>query len=115
MHKTIIKADCFERHQCLVLVQLAYKVVSSKQKTIRLARQGKLKLDIVFILNNSMARLKVVSILDLPDEILEHIMTFLSLTNLFKLSVHGIRFKDCVKRVSRDKPFRKCGIPRTIR
>ena len=75
------------------------------KKTILLARHRKLKLEIVFILNNSMARLKVVSILDLPDEILEHIMTFLSLTDLFKLSVQGTRFKDCVKRVSRDKPL----------
>ena len=57
-----------------------------------------------------MARLEVISILDLPDEVLEHIMTFLSFTDLFKLSIEGTRLKDCVKRVSRNKPFRKFGM-----
>ena len=72
-------------------------------------------MEIVFVLNDNMACLKVISILDLPDEVLEHIMTFLSFADLFKLSTEGTRFKDCVKRVSNNKPFRKCGIPRTIR
>lgn len=54
-----------------------------------------------------MARLEVMSILDLPDEVLEYIMTFLSFTDLFKLSIEGTRLKDCVKRISKNKPFRK--------
>ena len=54
-----------------------------------------------------MAHLKIISILDLPDEVLEHIMTFLSFADLFKLSIEGTRLKDCVKRVSKNKPFRK--------
>ena len=54
-----------------------------------------------------MARLEVISILDLPDEVLQHIMTFLSFTDLFKLSIEGTRLKDCVKRVSKNKPFCK--------
>ena len=56
-----------------------------------------------------MAHLKIISILDLPDEVLEHIMTFLSFADLFKLSIEGTRLKDCVKRVSKNKPFRKYG------
>ena len=54
-----------------------------------------------------MAHLKIISILDLPDEVLEHIMTFLSFADLFKLSIEGTRLKECVKRVSKNKPFRK--------
>ena len=55
-----------------------------------------------------MSRLDVISILDLPDEVLDHIMTFLSFTDLFILGIAATRLNDCVKRVSRKKPFRKC-------
>ena len=54
-----------------------------------------------------MASLKEASILDLPDEIIEHIMIFLSFADLFKLSKEGKRLEDCVKRVSKKKPVRK--------
>ena len=54
-----------------------------------------------------MAGLKQVSILDLPDEVIEHIMTFLSFADLFELTKAETRLENCAKRVSKKKPFRK--------
>ena len=47
------------------------------------------------------------SLLVLPDEVIECIMSFLSLADLSKLSEIGKRLEDCAKRVSKMKPFRK--------
>ena len=55
----------------------------------------------------NMAHLKQVSIPDLPDEVIEHIMIFLSFSDLFKLTKAGTRLENCAKRVSKKKPFRK--------
>ena len=56
-----------------------------------------------------MACLEEVSIPDLPDEVLEHIISFLSFADIFKLYKEGTRLGACAKRVSRKKPFRKYG------
>ena len=45
----------------------------------------------------NMERLTNISILQLPDEIIEHIMTFLSFEELFKLTKAGEKFKYCAK------------------
>ena len=50
------------------------------------------------------------TILDLPDETLEHIMTFLSFSDLFKLSKEGHRLECCAKRILKEKPFCKYNI-----
>ena len=47
------------------------------------------------------------SLLNLPDEVIEYIMSFLSFADLWKLSEAGKRLEDCVRRVSKTKPFRK--------
>ena len=47
------------------------------------------------------------SLLALPDEVIEYIMSFLSFADLSKLSEGGKRLEDCAKRVSKMKPFRK--------
>ena len=47
------------------------------------------------------------SLLALPDEVIEYIMSFLSFADLSKLSEAGKRLEDCAKRVSKMKPFRK--------
>ena len=56
-----------------------------------------------------MALLEEVSILYLPDEVIEHIMTFLSFADLIKLSKEGTRLGACARRATRKKPFRKYG------
>ena len=61
-----------------------------------------------------MALLEEVSILYLPDEVIEHIMTFLSFVDLFKLIKEGTRLGDCAKRGARNKPFRKYGTRKPI-
>ena len=47
------------------------------------------------------------SLLALPDEVIEYIMSFLSFADLSKLSEAGKRLEDCAKRVSKMKAFRK--------
>ena len=47
------------------------------------------------------------SLLALPDEVIEHIMSFLSFADLSKLSEAGKRLEDCAKMASKMKPFRK--------
>ena len=47
------------------------------------------------------------TILDLPDENLEHIMAFLSFADLSILSKCGNRLGCCAKRVLKKKPFSK--------
>ena len=47
------------------------------------------------------------SLLTLPDEVIEYIMSFLSFADLSKLSEGEKRLEDCAKRVSKMKPFRK--------
>ena len=47
------------------------------------------------------------SIFELPDEIIEEIMTFLSFSDLFNLGKQGTRMEDCAKRVLKYKPFSK--------
>ena len=59
------------------------------------------------IFNWQSCNLKEVSILDLPDEVIEHIMIFLSFVDLYKLSKAGTRFENCAKRASKKKPYRK--------
>ena len=54
-----------------------------------------------------MARLEEESIPDLPDEIIEHIISFLSFADIFKLNKERTRLGACAKRVSRTKPFSK--------
>ena len=54
-----------------------------------------------------MASLKQISFHDLPDEVIEYIMTFLSFTDLFNLGKESRRLRDCAKRVSKKKPFCK--------
>ena len=61
-----------------------------------------------------MALLEEESILYLPDEVIEHIMTFLSFADLFKLIKEGTRLGDCAKRGARKKPFRKYGTQKPI-
>ena len=47
------------------------------------------------------------TILDLPDETLEYIMTFLSFADLFKLTKEGDRLEHCAKRILKKKSFCK--------
>ena len=47
------------------------------------------------------------SILVLPDEVIEEIMTFLLFSDLFNLSKVKKRLKNCAKRVMENKPFSK--------
>ena len=46
-------------------------------------------------------------VLNLPDEVIEYIMSFLSFADLWKLSKGKKRLVDCARRVSKMKPFRK--------
>ena len=50
------------------------------------------------------------SILDLPDEVIEIIMIFLSFDDLFNLSKIRKKLADCAKHVSKKKPFGKYDI-----
>ena len=54
-----------------------------------------------------MASLNQKSILELPDEVIEEIMIFLSFSDLFNLMKQGTRMEDCAKRVLKNKPFSK--------
>ena len=54
-----------------------------------------------------MARLEKESIPDLPDEVIEYIISFLSFADIFKLNKERTRLGACAKRVSRTKPFSK--------
>ena len=56
-----------------------------------------------------MACLEEESIPDLPDEVIEHIISFLSFADIFKLNKERTRLGACAKRVSRTKPFSKFG------
>ena len=56
-----------------------------------------------------MARLEKESTPDLPDEVIEHIISFLSFADIFKLNKGGTRLGACAKRVSRTKPFSRYG------
>ena len=47
------------------------------------------------------------SILDLPDEVIEIMMAFLSFVDLSNLRKVGNKLADCAKRVSKKKPFSK--------
>ena len=47
------------------------------------------------------------SILDLPDEVIEKMMSFLSFGDLYKLRKLGKRLADCTERVLKKKPFSK--------
>ena len=49
-----------------------------------------------------------ISLQDLPVEIIEEIIGYLSFIDLDKLSKLENRLKECVKRVSKKKPFSKC-------
>ena len=60
---------------------------------------------IQFIPKNNMASLKQKSLLDLPDEVIEEVMTFLSFSDLNKLRKLGKRLADCTERVLKKKPF----------
>ena len=44
---------------------------------------------------------------DLPDEVIEEIMAYLSFEDLFNLSKIDSRLKECSKRVSKKKSFSK--------
>ena len=46
-------------------------------------------------------------VLNLPDEVIEYIMSFLSFADLWKLSKGRKRLEDCARRASKMKPFRK--------
>ena len=47
------------------------------------------------------------SLLDLPDEVIEEMMTFLSFCDLYKLKKLGKQLEDCTEKVLKKKPFRK--------
>ena len=57
-----------------------------------------------------MACLDQKSIIDLPDEVIEEIMDYLSCNEIFNLSI-AVKIYHCAKRVSRNKPFSKYIIP----
>ena len=61
----------------------------------------------LFSFKHVMDRLVKKSITDLPDEVIEIIMAFLSFTDLFNLSKEGKKLAECAKRVSKKKPFGK--------
>ena len=63
--------------------------------------------EIQFISQNNMACLKQKSLLDLPNEIIEEMMTFLSFRDLYELRKLGKRLADCTERVLKNKPFSK--------
>ena len=54
-----------------------------------------------------MGRLEKNLALNLPDEVIEYIMSYLSFADLWKLSKGKKRLVDCARRVSKMKPFRK--------
>ena len=54
-----------------------------------------------------MACLKQKSIHNLPDEIIENIIAFLSFDDIFNLNKVGKRLENCAKRVAKKKPFGK--------
>ena len=54
-----------------------------------------------------MACLEKKSILDMPDLVIEMILSFLSFCDLFNISKGGKRLEDCAKRVMKKKPFSK--------
>ena len=56
---------------------------------------------------NKIACLEKQSFLDLPDEVIEEIMSFLSFSDLFNLSKVEKRVENCAKRVLKNKPFGK--------
>ena len=47
------------------------------------------------------------SLHDLPNEVIEEVMAYLSFDDLFSLSKIDIRLKECSWRVSKKKPFSK--------
>ena len=54
--------------------------------------------------------LEPISLQDLPVEIIEEIIGYLSFIDLGKLSKLENRLKECVERVSKKKPFSKYNI-----
>ena len=54
-----------------------------------------------------MDRLVKRSMADLPEEVIEIMMAFLSFTDLFNLSKEEGKLAECAKRVSKKKPFGK--------
>ena len=56
---------------------------------------------------NKILCLEKQSILDLPEEVIEEIMSFLSFSDLFNLSKVEKRIENCTKRVMKNKPFSK--------
>ena len=64
------------------------------------------RLDVI-LFQKLMDRLIDKSILDLPDEVIELVMDFLSLTDIMNLSTAGSKFADCAKRVLKRKTFSK--------
>ena len=54
-----------------------------------------------------MACLKEKSLLDLPDDVIEEMMNFLSFCDLYELRKQGKRLADCADRVMKKKPFSK--------
>ena len=52
-----------------------------------------------------MDRLVKNSMTDLPEEVIEIIMAFLSFTDLFNLSKAGKKLVACAKRVAKKKPY----------
>ena len=56
---------------------------------------------------NKIACLEKQSFLDLPEEVIEEIMSFLSFSDLFNLSKVEKRIENCAKRVMKNKPFSK--------
>ena len=57
--------------------------------------------------NDSKIGLKQKSILDLPDEVIEMMISFLSFCDLYKLRKQGKRLADCTEKVLKKKPFSK--------
>ena len=56
---------------------------------------------------NKFVCLEKQSILDLPEEVIEEIMLFLSFSDLFNLIKVNKRLESCAKRVMKNKPFSK--------
>ena len=54
-----------------------------------------------------MAYLEQKTIFDLPDEIIEEIMTYLLFYDILNLNKLEKRLEDCVNRVMKKKPFSK--------
>lgn len=71
-------------------------------------------LNIIYSKNRIRFNMIQKSILDLPDEIIEEIMTFLTFNDLLNLRNTGKLLRDCAKRIIEKKTFSKYNIQAII-